>query len=121
MVSKVDLAVVAALLVGGALWIERGHRITVDAPTPSELAVARAVDSCSDNDRVPYSANCLAYLKGDRDTATGWQVTTIRLAAVPAYEPIRTDLGRAACPGNDNMPYPADCLRYLSGPLWRPE
>jgi hypothetical protein len=121
MVSKIDLAVVAALVVGGALWIERGHRITVDAPAPFELAVARAVDSCSDNDRVPYSANCLAYLKGDSDTATGWQVAPIRLAAVPAHEPIRTDLGRAACPGNDNMPYPADCLRYLSGPLWRPE
>jgi len=121
MVSKVDLAVVAALLVGGALWIERGHRITVDAPTPSELAVARAVDSCSDNDRVPYSARCLAYLKGDSGTAKGWRVVTIRVAAAPAHEPIRTDLGRAACPGNDNMPYPADCLRYLSGPLWRPE
>jgi hypothetical protein len=120
MVSKVDLAVVAALLVGGALWIEQGHRITVDAPTPSELAVARAVDSCSDNDRVPYSANCLAYLKGDGGKATGWQVTTIRVAA-PAHKPIRTDLGRAACPGNDNMPYPAECLTYLSGPLWRPE
>jgi len=120
MVSKVDLAVVAALLVGGALWIERGHRITVDAPTPSELAVARAVDSCSDNDRVPYSANCLAYLKGDSDTAKGWQVATIRVVA-PAHKPIHTDLGRAACPGNDNMPYPVECLAYLSGPLWRPE
>jgi hypothetical protein len=119
MVSKIDLAVVAALIVGGALWIERGHRITVDAATPSELAVARAVDSCSDNDRVPYSTNCLAYLKGDSDTATGWQVATIR--TVPAYQPLRTELGRAACPGNDNMPYPADCLRFLSGPLWRPE
>ena len=120
MVSKFDLAVVAAILVGGTLWIERGHRITVDAPTPSELAVARAVNSCSDNDRVPYSANCLAYLKGDSDAAKGAQVATMRVVA-PAREPMRTDLGRAACPGNDNMPYPADCLRYLSGPLWRPE
>jgi hypothetical protein len=119
MVSKVDLAVVAAVIVGGALWIERGHRITVDAPTASELAVARAVDSCSDNDRVPYSAKCLAYLKGDSDTATGWRVATVRV--VQARQPSRTDVGRAACPGNDNMPYPADCLRYLSGPLWRPE
>jgi hypothetical protein len=121
MVSKIDLAVVAALVVGGALWIERGHRITVDAPTASELATTRAVKSCSDNDRVPYSENCLAYLKGDSDTTTGWQVATIRVAVLPRPEPIHTELGRAACPGNDNMPYPADCLRYLSGPLWRPE
>ena len=32
--SKVDLAVVAALVAGCAFWIERGHRITIDAPTP---------------------------------------------------------------------------------------
>jgi hypothetical protein len=121
MVSKIDLAVVAALVVGGALGIERGHRITVDAPTPSELAAARAVKSCSDNDRVPYSANCLAYMKGDSDTTTGWQVVKIRVAAAPVYQPMRSDQDQAACPVNDNMPYPADCLRYLSGPLWRPE
>jgi hypothetical protein len=130
MVSKIDLAVVAALVAGCAFWIERGHRITIDAPTPSELAAAPAADACPDNDRGPYSARCLAFLKGDSDPPTGWQIVAVRMSAMPAqesppyespHESKRADLSAAACPGNDNMPYPADCLRFLSGPRWRPE
>jgi hypothetical protein len=121
MVSKVDLAVVAALIAGCTFWIERGHRITIDAPTPSELAATPAAKACPDNDRGPYSADCLAFLKGDSDPPAGWQIVVVRTAAMPAYESKRPDLSAAACPVNDNMPYPPDCLRFLSGPLWRPD
>jgi hypothetical protein len=121
MVSKVDIAVVAALVAGCAFWIEQGHRITIDAPTPSELAVAPTAAACPDNDRAPYSADCLAFLKGDSDPPVGWQIVVVRMPAAPAYEPRRPELSAAACPGNDNMPYPPDCLKFLSGPLWRPD
>jgi hypothetical protein len=121
MVSKVDLAVVAALVAGCAFWIERGHRITIDAPTPSELARSPAAGACPDSDRGPYSADCLAFLKGDSDPPAGWQIVVARMPVTLAYEPRRADLSAAACPVNDNMPYPADCLSFLSGPFWRPD
>jgi hypothetical protein len=120
-VSKIDLVVVAALIAGCAFWIERGHRITIDAPAPFELATSPAAGACPDNDRGPYSADCLAFLKGDSNPPAGWQIVVVRMPAIPAYEPRRTDLSAAACPVNDNMPYPPDCLSFLSGPLWRPE
>src|SRR4051812_20648065 len=121
MVSKVDLAVVAALVAGCAFWIERGHRITIDAPTAFELAAAPTPDACPDNDRGPYSADCLAFLKGGSDPPAGWQIVAVRMPAMPDYESKRADLSAAACPANDSMPYPPDCLRFLTGPFWRPE
>ena len=37
------------------------------------------------------------------------------------YPARRTELSSAACPVTDNMPYPPDCLSFLTGPFWRPE
>lgn len=121
MVSKVDLAVVTALAVGCVFWIERGHRITIDAPTPSELAASPPA-ACPDNDRVPYSADCLAFLKGNRETEIGWRIATIeREPKALVYPPRRLELSSEACPRNDNIPYPPECLSFLTGPFWRPE
>ena len=122
MVSKVDLAVIAAVVAGCAHWIEQGHRIAIDAPTPSELAAASSAAACPDNDRVPYSADCLAFLKGDSDTAMGWRIAAADRKPTPlVYPPRHTELSSAACPANDNIPYPPNCLRFLSGYFWRPE
>lgn len=56
--SKLDLAVIVAAILGGALWIEHGHRIVIDAPTRVELASP----ACPDSDNVPYSASCIRFL-----------------------------------------------------------
>jgi len=56
--SKLDLAVIVTAILGGALWIEHGHRITIDAPTRVDLASP----ACPDNDNVPYSASCIRFL-----------------------------------------------------------
>ena len=40
--SKLDLAIIAAVIVGGALWIERGHRIVIEAPAPADIVAAHA-------------------------------------------------------------------------------
>jgi hypothetical protein len=121
MVSKVDLAVVTALAVGCAFWIERGHRIIIDAPTPSELAASPPA-ACPDNDRVPYSAGCIAFLKGDSDTPIGWRIaTTEREPKALVYSTKRPEPSSESCPDNDNGPYPRACIRFLSGPFWRPE
>jgi len=122
MVSKIDYAVIAAVVAGCACWIEQGHRIVIDAPTLSELAATSSAAACPDNDRVPYSAACLAFQIGDDQTAPGWQVVVAGRKGVPlAYPPKNTELTSAACPDNDNVPYPPECLRYLSGYFWRPE
>jgi hypothetical protein len=121
MVSKVDLAVVTALAVGCAFWIERGHRIIIDAPTPSELAASPPA-ACPDNDRVPYSAGCIAFLKGDSDTPIGWRIaTTEREPKALVYSTKRPEPSSESCPDNDSVPYPRACIRFLSGPFWRPE
>jgi hypothetical protein len=130
MASKGDLAVIAAIVAGCALWIERGHRITIDAPTPSELAAAStapswsasSASSCPDNDRGPYSEGCLAFLKGAGDATIGWRIASTDRKPKGLFNPPKSiELNAAACPDNDNVPYPPDCLKFLSGPLWRPE
>jgi hypothetical protein len=123
MVSKVDLAVVAALVAGCALWIERGHRIAIDAPTPLELAAAEAAATaaaCPDNDRGPYSEDCLAFLKGASNTTIGWRMTAAGEKPAGLVDlPEHAEVAWPVCPDNDNRPYPPACLKFLSGPFWR--
>ena len=61
--SKLDLAIIAAAVIGGAMLIEGGHRVVIDAPAPADAAM-RAPAACPDNDNVPYSAACIAFLEG---------------------------------------------------------
>ncbi|MBX9774629.1 MAG: hypothetical protein K2Y71_09460 [Xanthobacteraceae bacterium] len=106
-VSKLDLAVVVVAIAGGALWIEQGHRVVIDAPV-AEAAVASA--ACSDSDAVPYSAACLEYLKA---------------APEPAPRPRVVAVAPAPCPDNDRVPYSASCIAFMAsgtetGMRWRP-
>jgi hypothetical protein len=81
--SKLDLAIVLVSIAGGALWIEQGHRVVIDAPV-AEAVVASAV--CSDTDAVPYSAACLAYLDGAPEPAARTAVRgriTDRFPSIP--------------------------------------
>jgi hypothetical protein len=114
MASKVDIAVILALVTGGALWIEQGHWVVIDAPTPSELAAAANSDpACADNDATPYSANCLAFMFGKN-----WEAEAQRAAAMsnPIHDietgPLATP---ASCPDRDDVPYSDSCLAYLRG------
>jgi hypothetical protein len=122
MVSKIDLAVIAVAFAGCAFWLEQGHHVVIDAPTLSELAAASSAAACPDNDRVPYGAACLAFLTGDSHMALGWRTAAadhnLTLVVDPPGHP---QINSAACPDNDNVPYPPDCLRFLSGYFWRPE
>jgi hypothetical protein len=79
-VSKLDLAVIVAAILGGALWIEHGHRIELDAPTRVELASP----ACPDNDNVPYSASCIRFLV----PGMNWQANAAEsVVAPPAWPP----------------------------------
>jgi hypothetical protein len=87
-VSKLGLAVIVVATVGGALWIEHGHRIVIEAEPPADLASPARAAACPDNDTMPYSASCIAFLQGGPATQLQWRAN----AAVPAYAP-RTPLG----------------------------
>jgi hypothetical protein len=95
--SKRALAIAVAAIAGGALWIEQGHRVVIDAPV-AQAAVASAV--CSDTDAVPYSAACLEYLKAAPEPAPRLRV----VAVAPA-----------PCPDNDRVPYSASCIAFMTG------
>jgi hypothetical protein len=87
-VSKLNLAVIVAVFVGGALWIEHGHRIVIDAPPPVDLASLAPAAACPDNDNVPYSASCIAFLEGGSATHFQWRANAAASAAtVPVYAP----------------------------------
>ncbi len=82
--SKIDLLVIVAVIFGGALWIEQGHRVVIDAPTPVELASSAPPAACPDNDNVPYSAGCLRFLSGGHLSGTAWQANAAERAAARA-------------------------------------
>ena len=76
-VSKLDLAVIVAAILGGALWIEHGHRIVIDAPTRADLASP----VCPDNDNVPYSASCIKFL--GHVSGMNWQANAAESVVAP--------------------------------------
>jgi hypothetical protein len=114
--SKLDLAIVVALVAGCAFWIEQGQRVVIDAPTQSELAAVAAVAAaaCPDTDSTPYSMDCIRFMSG-----TNWHAISTGAAATsqPA-RPAQASLPAAAsppCPERDDIPYSAACLAYLQG------
>jgi len=130
MASRLDIAVILALVAGAALWIEQGHWVVIDAPTPSELAAPTA--ACAENDDVPYTASCLAFLFGKN-----WRSDTQNAAAMSDDPPHEIRIGPlaapTACPDRDDVPYSSDCLAFLQGatalgmhwritapPMWAP-
>jgi len=112
--SKLDLAIVVALVAGCAFWIERGQRVVIDAPTQSELAAAAAVAAaaCPDSDSMPYSMDCIRFMSGTR-----WHVV---VSAAGESQPARpadanSPAGSSPCPERDDVPYSDACLAYLQG------
>jgi hypothetical protein len=116
-VSKLDLVVILAAAAGGLLWIEQGHRIVTDAPTPAELAARTAAEACPDNENVPYSAGCIVFMQGRAVAADQrWRVNARE--QTPAALPDAP--GPACLPNNENAPYSASCIRFMSGWFWQP-
>jgi hypothetical protein len=74
-------AILIAATVGGVIWIEREHRVVIDAPAIDTASLAAA---CPHNDAVPYPPRCIAYLEGRSDTDLNRQATAGSLfVAVP--------------------------------------
>lgn len=119
LVSKVDVALFAAMALG-ALLIENGHRIAIVAPEPVERAAQLPASACPDNDKVPYSNECLNYMKGATELGMRWRIRAEPQLTVPQTNkplPIERPLTSAsACPMNDSVPYSSRCIAFLNGP-----
>jgi hypothetical protein len=83
LVSKLDLAVIAAFIGGAVLWIEYEHRVFIDAPAPAESAVLAPAAACPDNDNVPYSASCLAFMGRAYVSGMSWQMNAAENPTAP--------------------------------------
>jgi hypothetical protein len=116
--SKLDLAIVA-VVAAGLVWIEHEHRIIIATPAAAEAAPP-AASICPDDDSVPFSADCIAYIDGGVLPDTHPRLRAA--AAPPAVSPDaqgRAELQAPACPpSNENAPYSAQCIRFLSGWYW---
>src|SRR5436853_6307391 len=111
MVSKLDLAVIAAAAAGAILWVEHGHHVLVETPTLRELAMHEAAAACPDHDDKPYTVNCLTFLQGPTATAARWRSNALEAMAAP-IDPV-PPAAPTSCPESDNVPYSAGCLAFL--------
>ena len=110
----VRLALIAAAAACAAVWYENGHRVSIDAPVPADIAFGDAVAACPGSDNEPYTASCLAYM-GRADAPT-WRERR-NVAEVGAALPVSAYASQ--CPDNDTRPYPPACIRFMSGWFWR--
>jgi hypothetical protein len=70
MVSKFDALVVVAFVAGTMLWIEQEHRTRIGLPVETDTTSAAHAAGCPDNDTLPYTTSCIAFLEGDRRSHT---------------------------------------------------
>jgi hypothetical protein len=109
--SKLDLAIVA-VVAAAMVWVEHENRIIITTPAAAEAAPASTV--CPEKDSVPFSADCLTFIGGG--------APAVRARTVAAEAPAApADPHEAACPAsNENGPYSARCLKFMSGWYWHP-
>jgi len=116
LVSKLNLAIIAAIACGGMIWVERGHHISTDAPTSTELDTRAAAVACPNSDSMPYTVTCLVFMGSSQAPDRGGSISLTESAtSLSASKHNSTE-----CPDNDNKPYPPACVRFLSGWFWRP-
>jgi hypothetical protein len=125
MTSKLDLVVVFTAVAGVTLGLEHSHHVFTDLPTHRELSAQAAAARCPDNDTMPYPASCLAFMESsgasDRRRPVRAPATTSARVIEGSATIRRDSIPPDACPTNDNVPYRANCLAFLSGWYWHPD
>jgi hypothetical protein len=122
--SKLDLAIMA-VIAGVLLWIEHENRIVVATPAAAEAAPPGA-SVCPESDSVPFSPDCLAFIEGHpafavRALSVKATATDDAPAASSGAQQRTESTAAAPCPtSNENAPYSARCLSFLSGWYWHP-
>ena len=119
MAVRSDLAVIAFAIAGAVLWIEHGHRVDIETPVGAAL-VASAGAVCPESENVPYSADCIVFMQGDGAPDLRGKVNVESAPAALVHAPGIPESSGPACPANnENVPYSAKCLRFLSGWFWQ--
>jgi hypothetical protein len=114
---------IAAAIAAAMIWVEHGHRVDIVTSSPPEVAGRAA--ACPENESVPHSADCFMFIQGgiapdarSRLNASGLNASeSVREVSLdaPGHEP-----PRPPCPpNNENVPYSASCLRFMSGWFWQ--
>jgi hypothetical protein len=117
--SRIGLSAVAVVAVG-MIWIEQGHRVFI-TPAGAE-SEQQAASVCPDTDDVPFSAECLKFIDGDVLPASRARENGVVRRAAEAELRARLDGRGPACPpSNENGPYSAACIRFMSGWYWQAE
>jgi hypothetical protein len=93
-------------------WVERGHRVSIHAPTVAEIVYRDAAAGCPSNDSEPYTTSCLEFLGGSVMPARHQRTSLVESETWSAGD-------SRACPDNDDKPYPPACVRFMSGWFWR--
>ena len=107
---RVEAALIGLCILCGLMWVERGHRVSIRAPT-AEIVDRDEAAACPSNDREPYTS-CRAFL--------GASPMPARHQRTSAAESETWSAGDSrACPDNDDKPYPPACVRFMSGWFWR--
>ena len=122
--SKLDLAVMA-VIAGVLLWIEHENRVVVATPAAAEAAPPGA-SVCPESDSVPFSPDCLAFIEGH--TAFAVRALPVKATATDdapaassgAHQRAESNAAAPCPPSNENAPYSARCLSFLSGWYWHP-
>ncbi len=116
--SRIDLAIVAAVAVG-MLWIEQEHRVFI-TPAGAE-SESPAASVCPDTDDVPFSAACIKFIDGGvlPDIHARQDGLVSRRAAISDSHGRPEAHGPACPPSNENGPYSAACIRFMSGWYWQ--
>jgi hypothetical protein len=67
---KLDVAIILAAIAAMVLIIEHKQQIYTDAPVrPSSSVLTQTAAACPDQDNVPYTPDCIAFLTGPNWTA----------------------------------------------------
>jgi hypothetical protein len=115
MISRFDLAVIAAFVAFAAMWTERAQRVVIDAPTTAEQASPAVTAACPDNDSVPYSPGCLEFM-GDYVFDTNWLMNAAhRAPGTGTTRPTSLASLSGSCPDSDDVPYSASCIAFMAG------
>src|SRR5271157_2305051 len=104
------------------LWVEHEHRISIGTAAAAAVAPP-AASVCSETDDVPFSADCIAFIDGSVSADVRLAVSAVGHAVAPSPAAQRPEGSRVpACPvSNENGPYSANCITFLSGWYWHPE
>jgi hypothetical protein len=114
-ISKLDIAAVAVMATA-LIWIEHDNRIVIGTPAVAEAAQPAAV-VCPDTDDVPMSAACIKFIDGGAVPDPRSRPSAL---AAPPDGHGRAPLKGPACPvSNENAPYSATCIAFISGWFWQ--